>query len=231
MKFFDRVNLKLFGFYPTYSQCGEDRILRHVFRMLKKEKIHYIDIGANHPYYGSNTYLFYVNGSSGICIEPNTKLHNLIKSKRSRDLCLNIGVGNKTEGELEFYIIHPDTLSTFSKEDAEELDKQPDYRIEQVVKVPVLSFNDIVDKYSNGKHLDLVSIDVEGLNEEIVESIDLVKNRPTVFCIETITFSTTGEGVKLQGINDKLLSNGYMIYSDTHINTIYIDTKSWKEIQ
>ncbi len=227
MRLFDRINLKLFGYHPTFSQCGEDRILAHIFRMLKKDKIFYIDIGANEPTYGSNTYLFYQNGSNGICIEPNTTLLNRIKSKRNRDLCLNIGVGNSVQNGMNFYIIDPHTLSTFSKEDAELLDKEPNYKIVEILKVPILSFNNIIEKYAPKQQIDLVSIDVEGLNEEIVASMDLSKDRPSVFCIETITFSTIGKEIKLNGISEKLISNDYFIYADTYINTIYIDKHIW----
>jgi len=227
MRLFDRINLKLFGYNPTYSQCGEDRIVEHIFRMLKKGKLFYMDIGANEPTYGSNTFLFYENGSNGICVEPNTTLNNRIKSKRKRDLCLNIGVGNTTQKEMDFYIIDPHTLSTFSKEDAEILQKDPKYKIEKIVKVPILSFNEIVDLYAQNQRIDYVSIDVEGLNQEIVESIDFSKNRPSVFCIETLTFSTNGNEIRLNQISKKMIANDYFIYADTYINTIFIDKNVW----
>lgn len=49
-----------------YSQCGEGLILQYLFRVFGIGKVSYLDIGAHHPPYLSNTYLFYANGGSGV---------------------------------------------------------------------------------------------------------------------------------------------------------------------
>lgn len=43
---------------PSYSQCGEDRILAFIFRSLGIDKPSYLDIGAHHPYMLNNTMYF-----------------------------------------------------------------------------------------------------------------------------------------------------------------------------
>ncbi|RYF99127.1 MAG: FkbM family methyltransferase, partial [Chitinophagaceae bacterium] len=171
---------------------------------------------------------FYKNGGRGVCVEPNPALHNQIQAKRKRDVCLNAGIATNGLAELDFYIIDSHTLSTFSKEDAESLTKEGTYKIQEVVKVPVFSINEVLEKYFEVRNIDLLSLDVEGLNEEIIASLDLVKFRPKVLCIETLTFSNGNQGNKIKPIAEKLVANGYFAYADTYLNTIFIDKAIWK---
>lgn len=134
MKLIDKVIYKFLGAGITYSQSGEDSIMDHFFRNKNIHHVSYLDIGTNHPVHCSNTYLFYRNGGKGVCVEPNPSLCNIIRSKRSKDICLNVGIASKAETELDFYIMEPDTLSTFSKADAEELAKENDYTIREIKK-------------------------------------------------------------------------------------------------
>ena len=86
----------------SYSQCGEDLIVRFIFDQLKITKPSYIDIGAHHPYIISNTSTFYLNGSKGINIEPNPPFFNLFTRERPNDINLNIGISDK-EQDLEYF--------------------------------------------------------------------------------------------------------------------------------
>jgi hypothetical protein len=58
----------------SYSQSGEDVIVDFIFQILKIQKPSYLDVGAHHPSYLSNTYLFYQKGCQGVCIEPDPVL-------------------------------------------------------------------------------------------------------------------------------------------------------------
>ena len=55
----------------SYSQHGEDKLVRQLLEKLNLKDLLYVDIGANHPIKISNTYLLYRNGMRGIVIEPN----------------------------------------------------------------------------------------------------------------------------------------------------------------
>ena len=58
----------------SYSQNGEDILISRIFKNLNIQKVYYLDIGANHPKRYNNTYSLYLNGSSGVYIEPNKEL-------------------------------------------------------------------------------------------------------------------------------------------------------------
>lgn len=226
MRLIDKLIYKFLGSKLTYSQCGEDIILDHIFRNHGINRVSYLDIGTNHPVRSNNTYLFYRNGGKGVCVEPNPSLYRLIQSKRPKDTCLNIGVSADKNVELDFYIMNPHTLSTFSKADAESLTSNSNYRIESIRKVALEDYNSLVKRYFNTVP-NLVSIDVEGLNEEIVASIDFSCGRPNVFCVETSEFSEDIISGKSQNIIKKFADNGYVVYADTYLNTIFVDIKDF----
>ena len=225
MTFKDKLIYKLFGAKLSYSQCGEDLIIDHVLKnIIKKSKINYLDIGTNHPRKANNTFKFYEQGHSGICVEPNVDLVKIIRKERARDMCLNVGVSLKEDTQADFFIMDTHTLSTFSKEDAERFEEDNSHTIEKVVKVKLKNINTIINENFDTCP-DLISIDVEGLNEEIVLSFDFNKHRPKIFCLETITYSDKNEGVRLSKIIDYLKTNNYKHYADTNINSIFIDNK------
>lgn len=74
----------------------------------------------------------------------------------------------------------------------------------------------------------LVSIDVEGLNEDIVNSIDFSAGRPNVFCVESVEFSGKEAAKKNENIIKKFTDNDYVVFADTYLNTIFIDRKRWE---
>ncbi len=211
----------------SYSQAGEDLIVKYIFDALGNQKPTYLDIGAHHPYYLSNTALFYLNGSRGINIEPDPNLFVNINNHRKFDINLNVGVSNQI-GELDFYLISSSTLNTFSKEEAERYVKEGDYKIEKIQKINVTTLKNIIDEYSDGKFPDFLSLDAEGVDELIIREIDFQNNFPMVICVETISFSTSGRGKKNTLLVNYLSDNGYLVYADTNINTIFVRKDVWE---
>jgi FkbM family methyltransferase len=206
----------------SYSQCGEDVIMSFLCNSLKIRKPTYLDIGANDPVIMSNTYLFYKKGLSGVLIEPNRELYKKIKRKRDRDIVLNVGVGINNQTCVDFYKMSTHTLSTFSKEEALMLQRNGSHVIKEVVKVELISINEIIEKNFK-KSPDIVSIDIEGNVLAILESFDFKKNRSAIFCIETLTYTEKGTGQKIIEVIDFMKAKNYIVYADTHINTIFVD--------
>jgi FkbM family methyltransferase len=213
------------NFKISYSQSGEDLILQILFSVLKISKISYLDVGAHHPSYLSNTYLFYKNGGSGVCVEPDPSLFAEFGKKRPRDINLNCGVG-VVPGEDNFYVMSTSTLNTFSKDDAERCQAEGKHRIIKTMKLKLENINEIIQRHFE-KTPNFVSLDVEGLDYSILKNFDFKKYRPEVFCLETLSYTTDNTERKLTEIIDLMLSNGYIIYSDTYINTIFVEKEAW----
>ena len=129
--------------------------------------------------------------------------------------------------EADFYIMSTRTLNTFSKTEAERYQSYGRQVIEKVVKIPLMTINDILDDFID-KRLNFVSLDVEGIDYEIIKAFDFSKQRPEVFCIETITYTEDNSEQKECQIIEYMLEQGYMVYADSYINTIFVDKEKWK---
>ena len=212
--------------FISFAQAGEDRVLSFLFRSMGISQISYLEIGTNNPIDINNTYLFYLAGSSGVCVEPNPTLIPKIQKYRPRDYCLNIGIAAE-EGELDFYIFDESDsekgLSTFSKKEAEHVHNTTSIKIKEVKKIPVTTVKNIIDKYFQGKAPSLISIDVEGLDLEILQSIDFSVVRPIAVCVETVNFTQNHKKIKNTDIIKFMESQNYFVYADTGINSIFAD--------
>lgn len=211
----------------SYSQSGEDLIVKFIFDCLGIIKPSYLDIGAHHPYFISNTALFYEKGSRGINIEPDPVLFFEFLKERKSDVNLNIGISD-IDGELDFFVISASTLNTFSKEEAYNYEKEGDFRIKSIEKIKVNTLASIINQYSNGIFPQFLSIDAEGVDEIIIKAIDFEENFPIVICIETISFSTSGNGLKNNDLIQYIESKGYLLYADTNINSIFVKESFWR---
>lgn len=209
----------------SYSQSGEDLIIEQVFMVLGRKRISYLDLGANHPTRFSNTYLFYKSGGAGVCVEPDPTLQPLFQKWRSRDSLLTCGVGVE-EGEADFFVMTTNTLNTFSREEAERYQGYGRQKIERIMKLRLKPINTILTEHFEACP-NLISLDVEGLDFQILKSLEFTKWRPEVFCIETLTYTEDKLERKLSEIISFMQDQGYMVYGDTYINTIFVDSRAW----
>ena len=166
----------------TYAQHGDDIVIRCVFDSLGIDNPSYLDIGAHHPSNISNTKLFYDAGSRGINVEANPNLFSQFMVDRPYDINLNFGVG-KQAGFIPFYMI--DSYSGRNSFDFETVNAfvqdYPEFSIKQVVDLPVMTVPQLL---SNRAVPDFLTIDVEGLDYDILKSIDFERYPFKVICVE-----------------------------------------------
>jgi FkbM family methyltransferase len=211
--------------HVSYSQSGEDIIIRYIFLLRNMKQFSYLDLGANQPFFLNNTALFYMKGCRGVNVEANSGLIELFQKQRPADLNLNIGVGPE-EGTLEFYVFEDDTLSTFSLGEVEQL-KASGLKVDRIEKIKILTLDHILSEYLGGRFPDLLSIDVEGYDFEIIKSADFSSNKPKVICAETAEYSPIGAGKKREDYIQYILNQGYYLYADTNINSIFVEKDFW----
>jgi FkbM family methyltransferase len=210
----------------SFSQCGEDVIVRYLFRLRGIDKPSYLDLGAHAPFYLSNTALFYLNGSRGVNIEPNPDLIASFTRERPLDINLNIGISSK-EGCADFFCMEDSTLSTFSKHERDRL-VAFGHSSKSTLLIKTLPIDKIVDRYCGGVFPDFLSIDVEGLELEIMESVKSMTSHPKVICVETANYSPIGAGNKRKELMRLIDTQGYFLYADTNLNSIYVRSDFWK---
>ena len=124
----------------SYAQCGEDLIVDYVLAVLDVGKVSYLDIGAHHPRYLSNTYYFYRQGGRGVCVEPDPNALRAFKQVRPRDIRLPVGIGN-VPGTADLFLMTTSTLNTFSREEAERYQAYGTEQIERVIPVEIKTVN------------------------------------------------------------------------------------------
>lgn len=163
----------------SYSQFGEDLIVE---KLLNNGVKFYLDIGANDPYWTSNTKRFYLKGASGINIEPNARMIDKFNKCRKRDINLNFGIGNKT-GSCSFFEFIPTELSTFSQENADTYIKKG-YFLVAKREIEIMPLSCILNKYLGERIIDFMSIDVEGFEMECLRSNNWDLYKPKIICIE-----------------------------------------------
>jgi FkbM family methyltransferase len=202
----------LFRYFRSYSQDGEDRILFSLIEHYGKDyKGFYIDIGAHHPIRFSNTQIFYRKGWAGINIDAQPGSMRLFNWLRSRDINLEMGVAN-IESTLTFYIFNDKALNTFSKELAAEWSKN--YKIIQEIKVPVKPLASILSQYiKTGQKIDFMSVDVEGLDEEVLRSNDWKKFKPDFLIVEDLGCDI--ENLQNNSLYSYLSNQGYTLKGKT----------------
>ena len=168
----------------SYSQEGEDLILQRNFG--DKKIGFYIDVGAHHPKRFSNTYLFYKKGWRGINIDAMPGSMIAFKAERSEDTNLEMGV-SITPGELPYYMFNEPALNTFSPIEAKKKDGLGNYKIVATKTIATYPLKDIFDKHlDKNQSIDFMSIDVEGLDLDVLKSNDWEAYRPRFILVEDL---------------------------------------------
>jgi FkbM family methyltransferase len=212
----------------SYAQQGEDLIVENILKMVgMKGPATYLDVGAYDPVFDSNTYALYRAGGHGVLVEPNPAKIARLESVRPRDKTLNAGVGLSAQPTTgDYYVIAGQSaglLNTFSKEDAEELQrKSPGQKvIEKVLKMPLLNINTIMQEHLGGAP-NFLSIDTEGMDLDILKTVDFERFRPDVICVETLAVGGDAVNVDILKLFE---SKRYSARGATFVNTIFVDDR------
>ncbi len=202
----------------SYAQSGEDLIAD--LELGKRQRGFYVDIGAFHPKLFSNTYLFYKRGWRGICVDPNPEMEELFAKARPEDKFLNMGVGEKEEVK-EYYMFDDSAANTFSFEQAEKNEKEAGREMIDKRMVAVLPLATIFEKYlpSPDLKIDLLSVDAEGMDEEVLKSNDWKKFKPEVVICEDLAFDF--REWKKSGVAKLLDSVGYTLVAKTPYSLVF----------
>jgi FkbM family methyltransferase len=175
----------------SYSQHGEDLILKEYF----KDKIGtFLDLGANDGITLSNTYLFYELGWEGLMVEGSPyvfeRLNNRFENE-DRVQCLNVFLSDK-EGLYDFYHntnhhvnpnIDRNNMDLLSTIDINSYQRAKDWGFFEKKEIFCHTFAKVVE-LSKIKKYDLISIDIEGMDYNVLSQINLEETETECLIIE-----------------------------------------------
>lgn len=211
----------------SFAQQGEDLILfnllRHEFGI---ERPSYLDIGAGDPVLSNNTYALYGTGSRGVLVEPNPTLVAALASVRPGDVVVNAGVGLTNSREANYYVIRDRwPLNTFSPEVVAELRRRSKTDpVEKILKMPLIHINKLIAEHFKSAP-DLVSIDIEGMDLDVLRSMDFTRYRPAAICAETKKPRESHDATPIARL---LRARGYVACAGSLYNTIFGDRRRFR---
>jgi FkbM family methyltransferase len=166
-----------------YSQSKQDKWVLE--NLLYKTNGFFVDIGAYDGIQTSNTYVLEKDYNwSGICIEANFDIYQRLIKNRN---CTNIyGAVSNYNGDCYF---------------------SSDKITNNGIKTPCFLLNDILEKNLNQNVIDYLSIDVEGHEFSILETIDFDKWKFKLLTVEHNLYCSGSE--QKNKIFDLLSKKGY----------------------
>jgi len=200
----------------SFSHEGEDRVLALIFSL--QEKGFYVDAGACHPERFSNTHLLYLRGWRGINIDAMPGAMDAFKKMCPQDINLAMGI-DVENGTRDLHLFEEPAINTFDLKWAERR-MAAGCKRERVVKVEVRTINSILEEYlPRQTQIDLLSMDIEGLDTFVLNTLDFTRYRPKVIVYEACCNSV--EDVLATKAADLLKAQGYVFKSKLVTSAIW----------
>lgn len=193
----------------SYSQFGQDVFIYWmVFGGPKTAQGIFMDIGGNDPIHINNTYFFEQRGWTGLAFEPVKSLADKWKGVRQTP-CYNMALG-MSEDEVEF--------TEKSAHEHSGIDVMKPEEGDTTYKIRQRKLSDVL-KEEHIKHVDMVSIDVEGYEMNVLQGINFDEVDITCFCIEN---NEDGALLPNLALREFMVGKGYRLIARLTIDDIFI---------
>ena len=220
IKIFYDDKIKIF-YAKSYSQEGEDLILTRILG--EKKEGFYIDVGAHHPKRFSNTFLFYERGWRGINIEARPGSKKIFDKIRPHDINVEVPISSENK-ILKYYMFNEPALNGFSEEMAKGRNGLKDYEIIKEIDLHTKTLKEVLDSnMMEGQHIDFLTVDVEGLDYDVLVSNDWAKYNPSIILIEDVGFDL--HNMEKSKVYNYLIGKGYNLIAKT-FNTLFFRLKN-----
>jgi FkbM family methyltransferase len=201
----------------SYAQNLEDIVLYKALWDVKNGT--YVDVGAGDSEYLSVTKLFYDLGWSGLNVEPNSQYFSKLQQERPRDINKKYLVSEKEE-TLKYFVPHSLELATGDPNIISEYMEKGIKGYFEDIKSKRLD-QIIVESGVKGE-IHFLKIDVEGMELNVLRSMDLNLFRPWIIVIEKlhpITKENSSQECKIL-----LERNNYFCVYEDGLNEFYLST-------
>jgi len=214
----DHARLATMSKRLSFSQFGEDLFLRSYFG--ERQGL-YIEVGGNHPFTLSNTYLLYRMGWKGLVVEPIQKLYAKHRRLRPRDIQINAAVSDEI-GDLTFYEMIPSVLSTCDPEEVRDMISSGAARLLHEYAVPTTTVAELYRTHLAPRPVSLLSVDTEGHDMAVLRGVDWGVMHPEIVICEA---NDDGKG---QEIRQFLAGHGYRCLKILGCNLVFTNVDHGK---
>lgn len=192
------------------KRVNEEKLLCSFFG---SRKGFFLDVGANHPVAGSQTYVLEKLGWSGICVEPQPKYVQLHEQlRKSKIVCCACGSPSQVGRELTLYALEANASLVPNLVLYSALDQ-----IKDSYSVPVDTIDNILES-NNTEKLDFLSLDVEGFEMDVLAGFSINRWRPSLILVEDHLYD--------HKVHRLLKKNGYTLIRRTELNMWYVPCDS-----
>jgi len=176
----------------------------------------FLDVGCCFPIKVSNTFFFYERGWRGICVDANPAMEPLFAEARPEDKFVCAAIGEE-EAVQPFFLFSNPQLNTFDP--ARKL-KLPN-SFQEEISIQVQRLETILSTHlGEGRPIDFLSLDIEGLELAALKSLNLDRYRPSLITLEMICSIAK---VAQQAPTKYLVERGYELISHTGHDASFID--------
>jgi FkbM family methyltransferase len=205
-----------------YSWEGEDILVRKIMHdVFDVKKGFYLDIGAHHPVNLSNTALLYSQGWRGVNIDATPGSMESFRRLRPEDVNLEVAIG-PSAGRRPFSCFANPALNGFHSQESLDLHASRGNQPTSTVDVDCMTIGEVFEKHVADRHVDVLSIDIEGMDYAILETLDLTRWRPTLIVVEILGVLTV-EDVISSDVCVLLSAHRYSLFSRLHFSAIFMD--------
>jgi FkbM family methyltransferase len=180
----------------------------------------YVDVGAHHPSYLSNTKLLNLRGWCGVNIDGNPNSVAQFQAARPGDRNVHAVVSDEPV-DVTFTIFRDGAISTADPTLRDQTLNSGRDKVAQSITLRARSLADILAEcVPDGQRIDLMSVDVEGFDLKVLRSNDWNRFTPFFLLVEDHNMSL------LNGPNTEIFHFlrplGYRMASQAFITSIYV---------
>jgi len=173
----------------------------------------FVDIGANEPQKGSQTWHLEERGWRGILIEPQARLCERLRQARPRSQVFQVACGAPgAPSEVPFFTAETPGHSGLVKN---LVDATTNYVGTEMVMVRTL---DAILAEAGNPTIDFVTMDVEGTQFDVLRGFNLQRHRPKLLLIEDHLYELKAHRY--------LVGAGYRLAKRTGLNNWYVPKES-----
>jgi FkbM family methyltransferase len=181
----------------------------------------YVDVGAFHPYLFSNTAALHRAGWRGVNVEPNPAMAARLRQARPEDITLEAAVG-PAPGRAELQMFSEwGSSNTLHIEFAEMIATTQNVAVTRKVDVEIMTLASVFEgRVPEDGIIDVLSVDVEGLDLVAMQSNDWQRFRPQVVAVEDLDLDL--RNVDGSPIHRLMESVGYELRAHCVLTSLYV---------